>query len=121
MAMFRESLAADKRKEEDEAKLQQQQQQKKKNGKGAGKDQGKGADAPSSSSSSSSSAAAGGAAPALPPVGGPLPSPLALEAEARRATQLATTVSGVTKVVKVFEIITPEELLRLRAKADGTR
>jgi len=43
------------------------------------------------------------------------------EAEARRATQLATTVSGVTKVVKVFEIITPEELLRLRAKADGTR
>ncbi len=43
------------------------------------------------------------------------------EAESRRATQLAASVSGVKKVVRVFEIISPEEVMRLRARADGSR
>jgi osmotically-inducible protein OsmY len=43
------------------------------------------------------------------------------DAESRRATQVAATVSGVKKVVRVFEIISNEELVRLRARADGTR
>ena len=43
------------------------------------------------------------------------------EAESKRATQLAATVSGVKKVVRVLETISPEELMRLRARADGTR
>lgn len=43
------------------------------------------------------------------------------EAESKRATQLAASISGVKKVVRVLEIISPEELMRLRARADGTR
>jgi len=43
------------------------------------------------------------------------------EAEARRATQLAAGVSGVKKVVRVFETISAEEVLRPRARAYGTR
>ncbi len=43
------------------------------------------------------------------------------EAEARRATQLAASVSGVKKVVRVIETISAEEVLRLRSRADGTR
>ncbi len=43
------------------------------------------------------------------------------EAEARRATQLAAGVSGVKKVVRVFEYISAEEVMKLRARADGTR
>lgn len=46
---------------------------------------------------------------------------LVSEAESRRATQLAAAVSGVKKVVRVFEIISAEEVMRLRARADGTR
>lgn len=43
------------------------------------------------------------------------------EAESKKATQLAASVSGVKKVVRVFEIISAEELVKLRARADGTR
>ena len=43
------------------------------------------------------------------------------EAESRRATQLAAGVSGVKKVVRVLEIISAEEVLRMRSKATGTR
>jgi osmotically-inducible protein OsmY len=43
------------------------------------------------------------------------------EAEARRATQIAAGVSGVKKVVRVFETISNEEVMRLRSRADGTR
>ncbi len=43
------------------------------------------------------------------------------EAESRRATQLAAGVSGVKKVVRVFETISAEEVMRLRSKATGTR
>ena len=43
------------------------------------------------------------------------------EEESKRATQLAAGVSGVTKVVRALEIITPEQLLKLRGRADGTR
>ena len=43
------------------------------------------------------------------------------EAESRRATQLAAGISGVKKVVRVFEMISAEEVMRLRARADGTR
>ena len=43
------------------------------------------------------------------------------EAESRRATQLAAGISGVKKVVRVFEIISAEDVLRLRSRADGTR
>jgi osmotically-inducible protein OsmY len=40
---------------------------------------------------------------------------LLTEAEARAATQVVRGVGGVQKVVQVFEIITPQELERLRA------
>lgn len=43
------------------------------------------------------------------------------EAESRRATQLAASVSGVKKVVRALETLSPEEVMRLRSKADGTR
>ena len=46
---------------------------------------------------------------------------LVTDAESRRATQVAASVSGVKKVVRVFEIISTEELVRMRARADGTR
>jgi osmotically-inducible protein OsmY len=43
------------------------------------------------------------------------------DVEARRATQEAASVPGVKKVVRVFETITQEDLLKLRGRADGTR
>ena len=46
---------------------------------------------------------------------------MATEGEARRATQLAASVSGVKKVVRVLETLSNEELLKLRGRADGTR
>ena len=46
---------------------------------------------------------------------------LVTDTESRRATQVAASVSGVKKVVRVFEVISAEELVRLRARADGTR
>lgn len=46
---------------------------------------------------------------------------LVTEREAARAVQLTQAVSGVTKVVKVFEVLSEEELNRLRARNDGTR
>jgi osmotically-inducible protein OsmY len=43
------------------------------------------------------------------------------EAESRRATQLAAGIPGVKKVIRVFETISAEEVMRLRSRADGTR
>lgn len=43
------------------------------------------------------------------------------EAEARRATQLAASIPGVKKVVRALEYISAEEVMKLRARADGTR
>jgi len=39
--------------------------------------------------------------------------------EAQRATDIARSVGGVTKVVRVFDIITEEELKRLSAQTSS--
>lgn len=43
------------------------------------------------------------------------------EAESRRATQLAASIPGVKKVIRVLEQISNEDLQKLRSRADGTR
>ena len=43
------------------------------------------------------------------------------DTEAKRATQEAAAASGVKKVVRVFETISNEDLVKMRVRADGTR